>query len=56
MRNIRSWKHNGKRTRKVWGSPKENKRLTLFMIEDVDIDTWESEIDYTDTDDGIEEE
>ena len=55
MRNTRSWKHNGTHNRKQWGTAKENKRNTLFMV-DVDIDMWESEMAYHDTDDGIKEE
>lgn len=53
MHKTRSWKHNQK-TRKAWGSPKENKRLTPFMVEDME--EWNSEMQYKDTDDGIAEE
>ena len=53
MRKTRAWKHNGKQ-RHQWGTAKTDKRNTEFM--DVDIDVWESEMQYEDTDDGIEEE
>lgn len=55
-RNTRSWKHNGIHSRKAWGTAKANKRNTPFMSEDMDMEMWESEMQYHNTDDGIEEE
>ena len=52
MKNTKAWKHNGKE-RHQWGTAKENKRETLFMV---DMELWESEMAYHNTDDGIEEE
>lgn len=54
-KNTRSWKHNGTHTRKVWGTAKENKRLTPFMLDDADIEIWEMEMNYGNCDDGISE-
>lgn len=54
MRKTRSWKHTT-HNRKQWGTAVIDKRETPFMV-DVDIDVWESEMDYRNTNDGIEEE
>lgn len=50
----RAWKHN-KKDRHQWGTAKENKRLTPFMLDDADLETWESEMCYHNCDDGISE-
>lgn len=55
MRNTRSWKHNGKHQRKAWGTMEYDKRNTDFMA-DVDMDIWATEMQYENTNDGINEE
>ena len=52
MRRTRNWKHIT-HNRKQWGTAKENKRYTPFMV---DMELWENEMQYENTDDGIEEE
>jgi hypothetical protein len=54
MRNTRAWKHTTK-NRKQWGTALTNKRETPFMT-DIDADVWASEMQYDNTDDGINEE
>lgn len=51
----RAWKHNRK-DRHQWGTAKANKRNTPFMSEDMDIEIWNDEMAYNNTDDGVEEE
>lgn len=53
MRKTRSWKHNRK-DRHQYGNRNSAKYHTPFMVEDVE--EWEKEMQYQNTDDGIEEE
>lgn len=52
MRKTKNWKH-VTHNRKQWGTAKTDKRNTPFMV---DMELWEHEMQYGNTDDNISEE
>lgn len=56
MRNTRNWKHTT-RNRKQYGKRNTSRYATPFMeLDEAMIEEWEREMQYGDTDDGVEEE
>ena len=56
MRKTRSWKHNGKHIRKAYGNRNTTRYSSPFMLLDEEMaEYWETEMQYTNTNDGVEE-